>query len=112
MTLTPEQRALGRRNFLKAVAGVPALAGLGVAAATHGPVRGGPVRVGFIGLGGEGRVLLAQTDPMYAEVRALCDINPTQPAKPQPPAARIPGSSLAEIEARLVTGDGARDQLP
>ena len=81
MTLTPEQRALGRRNFLKAVAGVPALAGLGVAAATHGPVRGGPVRVGFIGLGGEGRVLLAQTDPMYAEVRALCDINPEQLAK-------------------------------
>ena len=81
MTLTPEQRAVGRRNFLKAVAGVPALAGLGVAAATRGPVRGGPVRVGFIGVGGEGRVLLAQTDPMYAEVRALCDINPDQLVK-------------------------------
>ena len=39
------------------------------------------MRVGFIGLGGEGRVLLAQTDPMYAEVRALCDINPDQLAK-------------------------------
>ena len=33
MHLTPEQQAIGRRNFLKAVAGLPALAGLGVAAA-------------------------------------------------------------------------------
>jgi predicted dehydrogenase len=81
VNLSPEQQALGRRNFLKAVAGVPALAGLGAAAALEGPVRGGPVRVGFIGLGGEGRVLLAQTDPAYAEVRALCDINPAQLAK-------------------------------
>jgi predicted dehydrogenase len=81
MNLTPEQQAVGRRNFLKAVAGVPALAGLGAAAALEGPVRGGPVRVGYIGLGGEGRVLLAQTDPAYAEVRALCDINPAQLTK-------------------------------
>jgi len=69
--LTPEQQTIGRRNFLKAVAGVPALAGLGTAAALKGPVRGGPVRVGFIGLGGEGRVLLAQVDPAYAQVLAL-----------------------------------------
>jgi predicted dehydrogenase len=78
VNLTPEQQTVGRRNFLKAVAGLPALAGLGVAAATRGPVAGGPVRVGFIGVGGEGRVLLAQVDPAFAEVKALCDINPTQ----------------------------------
>ena len=78
MNLTPEQQTVGRRNFLKAVAGVPALAGLGVAAAARGPVRGGPVRVGLVGLGGEGRVLLAQVDPAFAEVTALCDINPSQ----------------------------------
>ncbi len=81
MNLTPEQQAVGRRNFLKAVAGLPALAGLGVAAAAKGPVRGGPVRLGFIGVGGEGRVLLNQTDPAFGEVRALCDINPSQLAK-------------------------------
>ena len=78
MNLTPEQQTVGRRNFLKAVAGVPALAGLGVAAATRGPVAGGPVKVGFIGVGGEGRVLLAQVDPAFADVKALCDINPAQ----------------------------------
>src|SRR5262249_30205237 len=78
LNLTPEQLAEGRRNFLKALAGTPALAALGAAAVLKGPVRGGPVRVGFIGVGGEGRVLLEQTDPAFAEVRALCDVNPTQ----------------------------------
>lgn len=81
MHLTPEQQTTGRRNFLKAVAGLPALAGLGVAAAARGPVAGGPVRLGFLGLGGEGRVLLEQVDPAYATVTALCDINPAQLAR-------------------------------
>jgi predicted dehydrogenase len=77
MNLTPEQQALGRRNFLRALAGTPALAAFGAAAATRGPVKGGPVRLGYVGLGRQGRVLLEQTDAGYAEVRALCDINPT-----------------------------------
>jgi predicted dehydrogenase len=82
MNLTPEQQALGRRNFLKALAGTPALAALGAAAAVKGPLRGGPVRVGFIGVGAEGRgALLANTDPAFADVRALCDVNPAQLAK-------------------------------
>jgi predicted dehydrogenase len=76
MNLTPEQQELGRRNFLRALAGTPALAALAVGAATKGPVKGGPVRVGYIGVGGQGRVLLEQTDPAYADVLALCDINP------------------------------------
>ncbi len=78
MNLTPEQQELGRRNFMRVLAGTPALLALGAAAAMKGPVRGGPVRLGFIGLGGQGRVLLEQTDPRYGEVVALCDINPEQ----------------------------------
>jgi predicted dehydrogenase len=78
MNLTPEQQDLGRRNFMRVLAGTPALAALGAAAALKGPVRGGPVRLGFIGTGGQGRVLLEQADPRYAEVVALCDINPLQ----------------------------------
>jgi len=81
MNLTPEQKELGRRNFLRALAGTPALLALGAGTALKGPVRGGPVRLGFIGLGGEGRVLLGQADPAFGEVRALCDINPTSLAK-------------------------------
>jgi predicted dehydrogenase len=81
MSLTPEERELGRRNFLKALAGTPALLALGTAAAIKGPVRGGPVRLGFLGLGGQGRVLLDQTDPAFGEVVALCDINPAHLAR-------------------------------
>ncbi|HET7747146.1 MAG TPA: Gfo/Idh/MocA family oxidoreductase [Vicinamibacteria bacterium] len=81
MNLTPEQQELGRRNFLRALAGTPALAALAAGAQVKGPVRGGPVRLGFVGLGGQGRVLLEQTDPAYGEVRALSDVNPAQLAK-------------------------------
>jgi predicted dehydrogenase len=76
MNLTPEQVEQGRRNFLKVLAGTPALAALGASAALRGPVPGGPVRVGFIGVGSQGRSLLGNVDPGYADVRALCDINP------------------------------------
>ena len=78
MNLTPEQMDRGRRNFLKALAGTPALATLGVAAAARGPVPGGPVRLGFIGVGAQGRVQLGNVDPRYTDVRAICDINPAQ----------------------------------
>lgn len=81
MNLTPEQQAIGRRNFLKALAGTPALAALGATAAIKGPLPGGPVRLGFIGVGGQGRALLDSTRQPHAEVRALCDINPAQLAR-------------------------------
>jgi predicted dehydrogenase len=79
MSLTPEQKDLGRRNFLRVMAGTPALAALGAATAIQGPVRGGPVRRGLVGLGGEGRnALLKNVDPAFGQVRALCDIHPGQ----------------------------------
>jgi predicted dehydrogenase len=81
MNLTPEQQELGRRNFLRALAGAPAVAALGAAAIVKGPVPGGPVRLGFVGLGDQGRVLLEQTDGRYGEVVALSEINPAQMQK-------------------------------
>jgi len=89
MNLTPEEQELGRRNFLKAVATTPALAALGAAAAARGPVRGGPVRVGYIGLGGQGRVLLGETEPAFAQVRALCDVNPSRLKKADDVMAKV-----------------------
>jgi predicted dehydrogenase len=76
MDLTPEQIAIGRRNFLKALAGVPPLVAVGAAAALRGPARGGPVRAGFIGPGRQGKVLLGQCRPEFIDLRAVCDINP------------------------------------
>jgi len=81
MTLTPEQRALGRRNFMKALAGTPALATLGAASATRAPVRGGPARLGFIGVGAQGRALLGRVHPAFGDVKAMADINPASLAK-------------------------------
>jgi predicted dehydrogenase len=81
MLLTPEQRAIGRRNFLRALAGTPALVTLGAAAAMKAPVRGGPVRIGLIGVGGQGRALLGRVNPAYGTVVAMADINPASLAK-------------------------------
>jgi predicted dehydrogenase len=94
MILTPEQRAMGRRNFMKALAGTPALAALGAASARAEPVRGGPVRLGFIGVGGQGRALLGHVSPAFGVVQAMADINPASLAqadeilakRKQPPA--------------------------
>ncbi len=76
MNLTDEQKEQGRRNFLKALAGTPALAALGVAAAVRGPIKGGPVRAAVIGTGGMGRGLIAQCQKELIDLRAICDINP------------------------------------
>lgn len=76
MALTPEQIAIGRRNFLKAMAGVPPLVTFGVAAALKGPVRGGPVKAALIGTGRQGNVLLGQCRKEFIDLQAVCDINP------------------------------------
>jgi predicted dehydrogenase len=75
MNLTEEQKELGRRNFLKALAGTPALAALGAAAVVRGPIHGGPVKAALIGTGGMGRGHLAQCQKEFIDLRAICDIN-------------------------------------
>jgi predicted dehydrogenase len=76
MNLTEEQKTLGRRNFLKAVAGVPALAALGGTALLRGPVPGGPVKIALVGTGDMGKGLLNQYQREFCDLKALCDINP------------------------------------
>jgi predicted dehydrogenase len=76
MNLTPEQMATGRRNFLRTIAGVPAVAALGAASIVKGPVKGGRLRVGFIGVGGQGRALLSRVDHSVVHVKAMADIRP------------------------------------
>lgn len=71
MALREEQRTLGRRNFLKAVATAPA-AGALVWKATGMT----PIRAGIIGTGGEGRVLMENSPPSHLRYVAACDIFP------------------------------------
>jgi predicted dehydrogenase len=80
MNLTEEQKTNGRRNFLKAVAGVPALVALGGVALTRGPVRGGPVKIALVGTGDMGKGLLAQYQKEFCDLKALCDVNPKRRA--------------------------------
>jgi predicted dehydrogenase len=75
MNLTDELKDKGRRNFLKAIAGAPALVALGAAAATRGPVKGGAVKTALIGTGDMGNGHLRQMQKEYIDLRALCDIN-------------------------------------
>jgi len=80
MNLTEEQKQIGRRNFLKALAGAPALLALGGAALTRGPVRGGPVKIALAGTGDMGRGLLNNYQKEFCDLKALCDVNPKRRA--------------------------------
>lgn len=71
MWLTAEQREMGRRNFLKAAATLPAVGAFAVTATNTGPVK-----VGVVGTGVEGRILMSTMDPKYTYIQAICDIRP------------------------------------
>ena len=89
LALTPEQKQTGednyheavgvtRRDFVKGVAsaGVVSGAGLGAMYFGYGKVTD-PVRVGVIGVGDEGNVLLGGCTPEYVNVVAVADIRPS-----------------------------------
>lgn len=81
MYLSEEQKTIGRRNFLKAVAVVPAFAALGGLAPPRGQVRGGPVKIAMIGTGGMGRELLTRYQKEFCDLKAICDVNPSRRGK-------------------------------
>lgn len=87
--LTAEQREIGRDNYYEAVgvtrrdfikgvaaAGVVSGAGLGAMYFGYGKVND-PVRIGVIGVGDEGNVLLGGCTPDYVTVTAIADIRPS-----------------------------------
>ena len=85
MNFSPEERAIGKQNFgdalavsrrafLKTAAAAPAL---GAFYFGYEKLKGTPVKVGFIGTGDEGSVLLTQHPPEYMEIVALADLRPS-----------------------------------
>ena len=87
MNLSPQERAAGResfdaevtrREFLQSgvAAGAVAVAGTGAFYLGYGKALGRPVRVGVIGTGDEGSVLIGALNPNFHEVKAICDIRP------------------------------------
>ena len=89
MNLTPEEKQVGRdnyydavgftrRDFLKNVVATGAISGGGLGAAYFGYSKvADPVRVGVIGTGDEGSVLIGAINPDYVQVKSICDIRPS-----------------------------------
>jgi len=99
MFLTPEEKQVGKENFFAAVGsrhvrrtrqnmtseefllaginqGVASGKGLGSHYFGYGPTVPSPVRVGVIGTGDEGSVLIGALNPAFVEVKAIADIRP------------------------------------
>lgn len=100
MNFTPEERAIGKDNFHEAV-GVSRRAFLKTAAAApalgafyfgYEKLKGERVKVGWIGTGDEGSVLLTQHPPDYMDIVAIADLRP------------------ANLK-RALTGDGNDDRI-
>ena len=67
-----------RRDFLKGgllAAAVPTI-GLGAFYFGYAKLEGAPIRVGVVGTGDEGQVLLGAINPEYIEVKSIADIRP------------------------------------
>ncbi|MDA7949913.1 MAG: Gfo/Idh/MocA family oxidoreductase [Pirellulaceae bacterium] len=88
MNLTPEERQIGkdnyhnalsvsRREFLGGLLATGAVSSLGFGAIYFGYEKiGEPLRVGVIGTGDEGCVLIGAMNPNFIQVKAICDIRP------------------------------------
>jgi predicted dehydrogenase len=89
MNLTEQQKAIGKENFADAVAitrrdflggavaaGLASGAGLGSIYFGYGKSVGDPLRVGVLGTGDEGSVLIGAHNPDYLNVVAVADIRP------------------------------------
>ncbi|MFO1019773.1 MAG: Gfo/Idh/MocA family oxidoreductase [Planctomycetales bacterium] len=87
MNLTPEQKLIGKQNYNAAVGAVSrraflkgaaaAVPGMGAAYFGYKELKGNPVRVGFIGTGDEGSVLITQHPPEYMQIVAIADLRPS-----------------------------------
>ena len=71
MILTAEQQEVGRRNFLKATAALPAAGAFALSRNNFGPLK-----CGIIGTGGQGGVLMDNCPTEYVHIIAACSIRP------------------------------------
>jgi predicted dehydrogenase len=91
MNLSPEEQEVGKENFYAAIGskpirrdfllagvrdGIASRKGMGPYYFGYGKSVNEPVRVGVIGTGDEGGVLIGALNPAFIEVKAICDIRP------------------------------------
>ncbi len=86
MELTPQQQQLGKENFAGAISvsrreflkgATAGAAGLGAMYFGYAELTGEPVRVGFIGTGDEGNILINEHPPHYMNIVAIADLRPS-----------------------------------
>lgn len=87
MNLTPADKKIGQENFQEAIGtlnrraflkgATAAVPTLGAAYFGYSELKGSPVKVGFIGTGDEGNVLLTQHPPKYMDIVAVADLRPS-----------------------------------
>jgi predicted dehydrogenase len=127
MNLSDQQKQIGKENFTDAVgitrrdflagvtAGVAAGAGLGSLYFGYGKSVGDPLRVGVIGTGDEGSVLIGALNPDYLSVVAIADIRPYNRFRAfhgdasSPSAAKARPGLMAQYGWK--TEDAARQQV-
>lgn len=119
-TLTPEEQTIGRQNFyeavgvsrrdfLRKVVAAGAVSGAGLGGLYYGYQKvAEPLRIGVIGTGDEGNVLINALSPDYLQVVAIADIRPYNIFR----AFHGDWSSPAAIEARcgLITKYGWKSE--
>jgi predicted dehydrogenase len=83
--LSPEEKQIGTDNFNEAtrlisrrqvLQGMAGATALGASYFGYSSLKGDPVKVGWIGTGDEGSVLLTQHPPEYFDIRAIADLRP------------------------------------
>lgn len=120
MKLTPEQIQIGKDNFHEAVAGTArkgstrreflmgaaaTATGLGAMYFGYEKLEGEPVRVGFIGTGDEGNILINEHPPEYMNIVAVADIRPTNLER----AFQGDGNDVRQGLIRKLGADKAKD---
>ena len=129
MNLSPEERAIGRdnyyealgvtrRDFLRGVVGAGAVSGVGLGAMYFGygsqtdPNKGldDPVRIGVIGTGDEGGVLIGSLNAQYVQVVAIADIRPSSRWRAFHGDWSSPGTLKARPGLNSVYGWGSEDE--
>jgi len=128
MNLTESQKQIGKENFADAVAmtrrdflagaaaaGVGAGAGLGAFYFGYGKSVGNPLRVGVLGTGDEGSVLIGAHNPDYLNVVAIADIRPYNVFRAFHGDVSSPSATYARpglmAKYKWSTEDAAREQV-
>jgi predicted dehydrogenase len=128
MNLTESQKQVGKQNFADAVAitrrdflagaaaaGVGTGVGLGSFYFGYGTSVGDPLRVGVLGTGDEGSVLIGAHNPDYLNVVAIADIRPYNVFRAFHGDVSSPSANAARpglmAKYKWTTEDAAREQV-